>query len=96
MVKFFLVDPDITPIVSTARVGPQQMEWIHKAIDDHIDARLPSEVVEVIMQNVKGLMTVEETKLYRKQLEDEADRFTHSNNSYHFCIPFDIWGGAEP
>ncbi len=96
IVKFFLVDPDIKPIISTSLVAPQQQEWIHKAMDDNLDSKLPFEVVEMIMQNVNGLMTAEEAERYRKQLIDETDRFTHANNSYHFCIPFDIWNGPEP
>lgn len=96
IVRFFLVDPDIKPIISTSLVAPQQKEWIHKAIDDNLDSKLPFEVVEVIMQNVDGLMTAEEAELYRKQLIDETGHFTHANNSYHFCIPFDIWNDPEP
>ncbi len=96
IVRFFLVDPDIKPIISTSLVAPQQKEWIHKAVDDNLDSKLPFEVVEVIMQDVNGLMTAEEAELYRKRLIDETDCFTHANNSYHFCIPFDIWNGPEP
>ncbi|KAF8963906.1 hypothetical protein BDZ97DRAFT_1904719 [Flammula alnicola] len=95
VIKFFLIDPEIKPIISTSLVGPQQKDWIHKALDDNLDARLPNELIERILENVDGLMTSEEAKGYKKKMAEATEQFTQANNSYHFCIPFDIWNGPE-
>ncbi|KAF9486340.1 hypothetical protein BDN70DRAFT_773656, partial [Pholiota conissans] len=93
VIRFFLVDPDVKPVISTSRVAPQQEEWIHQAVDDNLDTRLPYEMIEKIMESIDGLMTFGEAKDYRQKLIEETRRFTQANNSYHFCIPFDIWNG---
>ncbi|KAF4611701.1 hypothetical protein D9613_004111 [Agrocybe pediades] len=92
---FYLVDPDIEPLPSTSRVGPQQKYWIHKALDDFLDERLPHEIIDKIMLHVEGVMSLEEALAYKECLLEENRRFTQANNSYHFCIPFDIWNGPE-
>jgi len=94
-VWFYLVDPEIEPVISTSRVGPQQKSWVHKALDDFLDKRLPHEVIERILGYVEGIMPVEEAMMYRKRSLEENHQFTQANNSYHFCIPFDIWNGPE-
>jgi len=40
-------------------------------------------------------MTVQEAEVYRQRLVEANKLFTQANNSYHFCIPFDIWNGPE-
>ncbi|CAA7268051.1 unnamed protein product [Cyclocybe aegerita] len=95
VIRFFLVDPEIRPIVSTSVVAPQQKDWIHKALDDNLDKRLPNEVIEKILNNVEGLMDESEADSYKKELLEARKRFTQASNSYHFCIPFDIWNGPE-
>ncbi|KAJ3512275.1 hypothetical protein NLJ89_g3614 [Agrocybe chaxingu] len=95
VIRFFLVDPEIRPIVSTSVVAPQQKDWIHKALDDNLDNRLPNEVIEKILNNVEGLMDESEADSYKKELLEARKRFTRASNSYHFCIPFDIWNGPE-
>ena len=92
---FFLVDPEIKPIVSTAAVGPQQESWIRCALYDSLRTRLPTELIENILDNVDGLMTPKEAEDYRRQLVEAIEQFTQANNSYHFCIPFDIWNGPD-
>ncbi|KAF8167501.1 hypothetical protein B0H34DRAFT_682074 [Crassisporium funariophilum] len=94
-VWFYLVDPEIKPIVSTAVVAPQQKAWIHKALDNCLDSRLPNEVVDKILDHVEGLMTFQEAVEYKKQLLATRKDFTRASNSYHFCIPFDIWIAPE-
>ncbi|KDR85574.1 hypothetical protein GALMADRAFT_218670 [Galerina marginata CBS 339.88] len=92
---FYLIDPDVKPIVSTSVVGPQQKSWIHKALDDNLDTRFPNELIEKIMEHVDGLLTPEEAQIYRREMVEAGKQFTQANNSYHFCIPFDIWNGPE-
>lgn len=95
VVKFFLVDPDITPVVSTAQVAPQQYEWISAALFDVLSSRLPTELIQQILDKVEGLMTRAEAQEYKRRFEDAIEQFTQANNSYHFCIPFDIWNGPD-
>lgn len=92
---FFLIDPEIKPVISTSVAGPQQKEWIGKALDDNLDTRLPNELIQNILDNVEGLMSQDEAMDYREQFVRETDQFTQASNSYHFCIPFDIWNGPE-
>jgi len=92
---FFLIDPEIKPVISTSVVGPQQKEWIGQALDDNLDTRLPNELIQQILDNVEGLMSQEEARDYKERFVQETDQFTQANNSYHFCIPFDIWNGPE-
>jgi len=94
-VWFYLVDPEIKPIVSTSLVAPQRKEWIRKAMDENLDKRLPNEIIEKILEHVEGLMTEDEAADYRRLLMETRTRFTKASNSYHFCIPFDIWNGPE-
>lgn len=91
VLSFFLIDPDIQPIISTAVVAPQQKEWIRRALHEHLDVRLPVEIVESIMEHVEGVMEVEEAESFKLQMEDERTRFWAANDTYHFCIPFDVW-----
>jgi hypothetical protein len=95
VVSFFLVDPEIQPIVSTAVVAPQQKAWIRSAVDKYVDPRVPTEVVEQIMENVEGLMEMVEAEGYRKELLSAREKFWEANNNYHFCIPFDVWSAPD-
>ena len=95
VITFFLIDPDIQPIVSTAMVAPQQREWIKQAVDESLDRRIPVEIVERIMEYVEGVMEVGESEKYGKALWEVRETFREANNNYHFCIPFDIWSSPE-
>lgn len=91
----FLIDPEIKPITSTSTVGPQQEPWIRIALYESLDTRLPNELIEKILENVEGLITPGEAAIYRERLVQATEQFTHANNSYHYCIPFDIWNGPD-
>jgi hypothetical protein len=95
VIAFFLVDPDVQPIVSTAMVAPQQKQWIGRALDESLDRRVPVEVVERIMDHVEGMMEVAEAENYGRALVAVRETFREANNNYHFCIPFDIWSAPE-
>ncbi|KAJ3786695.1 hypothetical protein GGU10DRAFT_350982 [Lentinula aff. detonsa] len=95
VLSFLLVDPDILPIISTANVAPQQKAWIQKVLDDCLHPRLPTEIVEKIVDMVDGLMDEQESQGHSEKLRNERDRFRKMNDNYHFCIPFDIWNGPE-
>jgi hypothetical protein len=95
VLSFLLVDPDIHPITSTSNVAPQQEEWIKRAVDQFIDMRLPSEIIEQIMADVEGVMTREEAKRMRTEMLEERKQFRKQNDSYHFCVPFDVWNATS-
>jgi hypothetical protein len=90
-ISFFLVDPDLPPILSTSDVAPQQFEWIKTAVDESLDSRVPNEVVELIMECVEGLMTDEEAKNIREKMLAERAALLECNDSHYFGVPFDIW-----
>ncbi|GLB43595.1 putative protein of unknown function (DUF4246) [Lyophyllum shimeji] len=68
VVRFWLVDPEIEPVVSTARVAPQQESWIRDAVGEALGGRLPTELVELVMERVEGLMRREEAEEHAKAL----------------------------
>jgi len=91
LVAFYLVDPEVQPVISTSRVPPQQKSWIKAAVAESVDARLPVELVEKIMDHVEGKMNWDEAVDFRRDMIAERESFWRQNNKYHFCIPFDIW-----
>ncbi|KAJ3829194.1 hypothetical protein F5880DRAFT_1620787 [Lentinula raphanica] len=95
VLNFLLVDPDTKPIISTAHVAPQQKAWIRKALDDCLDVRLPVEIVDKIVDMVEGIMDEEESQVHSENMRSERETFQKLNDSYHFCIPFDVWNGPE-
>lgn len=95
LLMFHLIDPDIRPIVSTNCVAPQQKGWIQGALEKALSPRLPFELIREIMVFAEGLMDFEEAEDYRRAFLDVHANFRHANNSYHFCIPFDVWNGPD-
>jgi hypothetical protein len=91
VVAFFLVDPEIQPIISTSLVKPQQEEWTRKALDESADPRIPVEIIERIVMEVDGLMSCAEALEFRDKVLQERTSFWETNDAHHFCIPFDIW-----
>lgn len=91
VVAFYLVDPEIQPVISTTKVPPQQKQWIKSAVERHIDSRLPIELAERIIEEVDGLLTEEDASMFRQEMMEEREHFWSQNDNYHFCIPFDIW-----
>jgi hypothetical protein len=91
VVAFYLVDPDIQPVISTLRVPPQQKSWVKAAVEDSIDARLPVELVEKIVDHVEGKMSKEKAVNFQREMWEERETFWRQNDNYHFCLPFDIW-----
>ena len=91
VVALYLVDPEIQPVISTTRVPPQQKEWTRSAVEQNIDSRLPIELVERIVDEVDGPLTEEDAGIFRQEIMEEREHFWNQNDSYYFCIPFDIW-----
>ena len=62
VLEFYLVDPDVPPIVSTADLAPQQRNWILRALEDSLDRRLPEEILEKIVDMVESVFSDEEAE----------------------------------
>lgn len=92
---FYLIDPDIQPVVGTAEVAPQQREWVRSALDGCLDRRVPVEVVEQIVSEVEGVMGMEEAEKCARELREVREKFREANDTCHFCIPFDIWSAPD-
>ena len=86
---FFLVDPDMQRIPSTADVPPQQRDWVYRALDHSIDQRLPPEILKKIVDMVDSLLSDEEANKYQCQMHRERNTFIALNNGKYFSIPFD-------
>ncbi|KAJ7584342.1 hypothetical protein C8J56DRAFT_950766 [Mycena floridula] len=95
VVTFMLVDPDIQPIISTAKVPPQEKAWVARTLHETLYQRLPVELVEKILEFVEGLVEEEEAVKTRALVMAERTRFRIANDIYHFSIPFDVWNGPE-
>jgi hypothetical protein len=89
VVAFFLIDPEIQPVISTRSVGPQQKDWIARAVDECADVRIPVEVLERIISNVEGLLSETEAANFRQDILEERSDFRKATNTNHFCVPFD-------
>lgn len=95
LLMFYFIDPDISPIVSTSVVAPQQKEWIRKALIAALSTKIPIELIREIFEHVSGLMDLEEAEDYRRAFLDIQANFRQASDNYHFCIPFDVWNGPD-
>lgn len=98
LLGIYLVDPDLTQdealggdtlTPTTSQVPPQQKEWMKNAVEEHIDPRLPNEIVEQIVAEFEGVMTQEEASAYAEEMRLERERFRTLHDQYWFCLPFD-------
>ena len=68
---FFLVDP-FSRIISTARVPPQQSDWLMEGLAKLSPFnKLPKEVLDIISEYNTWPMSLEDAKKYRQDLMDE-------------------------
>ncbi|KAJ3373598.1 hypothetical protein GGF31_000439 [Allomyces arbusculus] len=96
IVAFFLVDPS-SPlgdrVVSTSRVPPQQAEWVADvwaAQRRAFPPRAPREVVDMIVNEVGAVMTLDEAKALRLELMDERTAFVDVSNKLTFQQSFNL------
>lgn len=94
--KIFMVclcDPHVD-IISTSCVAPQQKEWIQEAVcnpdEGSLFRRLPRELLDLIVENVDGLMSRKEAEGFREQLIRERTAFVdrHSSDFFGVVCPF--------
>ncbi|THH10277.1 hypothetical protein EW145_g1442 [Phellinidium pouzarii] len=90
IVEFYLVDPDVPPIISTADVAPQQRDLIYRALANSIDPRLPPEVLEKIVDMVESVLFEEEAVRYHEEMLKERQNFMRVNDEKYFSLPFDM------
>lgn len=88
LVEFYLVDPDIPPVLSTADVAPQQSSWIYRSLEASIDRRLPHELLERIISMTESVLTDEEADEYHQKMLKEMEKFTRYNNYCFFELDF--------
>ncbi|KAL5511762.1 hypothetical protein ACEPAH_4980 [Sanghuangporus vaninii] len=90
VLEFYLVDPDITPVISTDDVAPQQRDWILQALEELIDPRLPHEVLEKIVDMTESVFSEEESEKYRVEMVKDREAFRQLNDRQYFCLPFNV------
>jgi len=91
LIAFYLVDPEMKPVISTSEVPPQQKSWIKIAVEESIDTRLPVELVAKIVDLVEGKLSEDEAVHLRREMLEERENFWKQNDTAYFCLPFDIW-----
>jgi len=89
VLSFLLVDPEVPPILSTSDVPPQQWTWVRDALEESLDERLPSELVQKIVNEANFLLSDEEADRYQADMDLDRNIFTIMNTATYFRLPFD-------
>ncbi|BGP63401.1 hypothetical protein NBRC10512_000259 [Rhodotorula toruloides] len=93
---FFLVDPLESAcgnVISTARVAPQQRDWLADELDglpQAVRGRLPTELWQRTMEEVEGTFTLKEAKEIREDLMHERKYLVDSNTKDVFEREFSL------
>lgn len=97
LLSFFLVDPELTgdendasdcEILASNRVPPQQESWIRQALEENLDVRVPTEIIDRIMEYTQGLMTETEAQEYAREMRRERSQFWEQHDALWFSLPF--------
>jgi hypothetical protein len=93
IVALFLVDPQV-PIPSTSEVAPQQgdlvLEAMRSAPTESKLHLLPTELLDMILDNMDGVMTLDAAKELRLKLMDERTVFVDKSNKNYFELSFSM------
>jgi hypothetical protein len=85
---FFLVDPTYR-VPSATDVASQQKEWLtnlmHQSNDTRF-AKLPVELIDLIVNEYGDAMAREEAEAYRKELMGERSVAVSDSNSFYFEV----------
>lgn len=90
ILALFLVDP-ANPVLSTARVPPQQRHWWSKASKLDGNSVLPPELTHLVVENMEFPLGEDEAKKIREELMAERTVFEKKNhesiqqNTWNFC-----------
>jgi hypothetical protein len=89
VIAVFLCDPHIERI-STSRVSPQQKEWIRCAMcnpaEGSLFRKLPRELLDMIVENVDGLLSKKEADKFREDLMRERGLFLNQHATEFFGV----------
>ena len=92
-----MVDPDFPNVIkegealTTSSVPPQDIKWLHRALDDNLPIKIPTEVVDNIVDHVDWLMSEEEYKQCAVKMRKEREAFWQTHDQLWFSIPFSVW-----
>lgn len=91
ILALFLVDPS-TRIIGTSDVAPQQKELLLETLQscEGRVAKLPQELLELIVDAEETSMSRAEAFAYREQLMDERTRFVQNNTAGYFGTTFNM------
>ncbi|KAG8989516.1 hypothetical protein FRB90_002204, partial [Tulasnella sp. 427] len=96
ILALFLVDPE-NRIRSTTEIPPQQDHWIRPEVHGILSQNevrtkvaLPAEMIDMMVDKMDNLMTLEEAKAYRERLMDERTAFADVVDECHFCTQFNF------
>lgn len=87
IVGLYLVDPGIAPLASTQRVPPQQRAWTRLGLEKGTHGIFPVELVEKVLDEVDGIMDMDEAVKYRERMVKEQIRLSVLNDVQRFNIP---------
>ena len=97
LLGLYLVDPDFPNVMkegealTTSSVPPQDIKWLHRALDDNLPIKIPTEVVDNIVDHVDWLMSEEEYKQCAVKMRKEREAFWQTHDQLWFSIPFSVW-----
>ncbi|KAG1742718.1 uncharacterized protein EDB91DRAFT_294197 [Suillus paluster] len=87
IIGLYLVDPSIAPLASTQRVPPQQKAWTRLGVEKRTRGIFPVELVDKVLDEVDGVMDVDEAVICRERMVKERTRLSELNDVQHFKIP---------
>ncbi|KAG2048820.1 hypothetical protein BDR06DRAFT_942301 [Suillus hirtellus] len=87
IIGLYLVDPSIVPLASTQRVPPQQKPWTRLGLEKGTRGIFPVELVDKVLDEVDGLMDIDEAVKHRERMVKERTRLSVLNDVQRFNIP---------
>lgn len=87
IIGLYLVDPSIAPLASTQRVPPQQKAWTRLGLEKATRGIFAVELVDKVLDEVDGVMDIDEAVKYRERMVKERTRLSVLNDVQRFNIP---------
>jgi hypothetical protein len=87
IVALYLVDPCTAPLASTQRVPPQQKAWTRLGLEKGTRGIFAVELVDKVLDEVDGLMDMDEAARYRERMVKERTRLSVLNDVQRFNTP---------
>ncbi len=97
LLGLYLMDPDFPNVTNegdvhtTSSVPPQDIKWIHQALEDYLPVKIPMEIIDGIVDHVDWLMSEEEYKLCAVKMRREREAFWQTHDQLYFSLPFSAW-----